>query len=189
VTAGVVPSGRSVARYRRPSIRRSSVRELHARRIDLANPDSYVERVPSTGSTSCGAKRPVSWHEEDGPNRGFWAITRYDDLTAVHMDWQTFSVRDRCRLPRGARRGTARDRRSMLETDPPRHSQLRQICSKRLSARGSRPTRTSSVRSRAASSTARSSARSSTSSRRSRASCRSGSSARSSPCPRTTRHS
>jgi cytochrome P450 len=105
-------------------------------RIDLANPDNYVERVPFEWFDELRRERPVSWHEEDGPNRGFWAVTRYDDLTAVHMDWQTFSSETGAVSLEELDEEQLEIRRSMLETDPPRHSQLRQICSKRLSARG-----------------------------------------------------
>jgi cytochrome P450 len=105
-------------------------------RIDLANPDNYVERVPFEWFDELRRERPVSWHEEEGPNRGFWAITRYDDLTAVHMDWQTFSSETGAVSLEELDEEQLEIRRSMLETDPPRHSQLRQICSKRLSARG-----------------------------------------------------
>ena len=105
-------------------------------RIDLANPDNYVERVPFEWFDELRRERPVSWHEEEGSNRGFWAVTRYDDLTAVHMDWQTFSSETGAVSLEELDEEQLEIRRSMLETDPPRHSQLRQICSKRLSARG-----------------------------------------------------
>ena len=59
--------------------------------IDLVNPDNYVERVPFEWFDELRRERPVSWHDEPGGNKGFWAVTRYDDLTAIHMDWQTYS--------------------------------------------------------------------------------------------------
>jgi hypothetical protein len=60
-------------------------------RIDLVNPDNYVERVPFEWFDELRHERPVTWHEESAPNKGFWAVTRYDDLTAIHMDWKTYS--------------------------------------------------------------------------------------------------
>jgi cytochrome P450 len=104
--------------------------------IDLVEPDSYVERVPFEWFDHLRAEHPVVWHPEPAPNKGFWAVTRYEDLTAIHMDWQTYSSElgavgleelDDEQLER---------RKSMLETDPPQHTKLRQICSKRFSGRG-----------------------------------------------------
>ena len=59
--------------------------------IDLANPDNYVERIPFEWFDTLRREQPVVWHPERAPNHGFWAVTRHDDLTAIHMDWETFS--------------------------------------------------------------------------------------------------
>ncbi len=110
--------------------------ELDLSKIDLVDPDQYVERIPFEWFDYLRREHPVVWHDEPAGNRGFWAVTRYDDLVAVHMDWETFSSE------RGAVSLEELDdeqlkiRRSMLETDPPRHRQLRNICNKRFSARG-----------------------------------------------------
>jgi cytochrome P450 len=104
--------------------------------FDLVNPDNYVERIPFEWFDELRRDAPVVWHEEAGGNSGFWAVTRYDDLVTVHIDWQTYSSE------RGAVSLEELDdeqlkiRRSMLETDPPRHRELRNICNKRFSARG-----------------------------------------------------
>ena len=105
-------------------------------RIDLANPDSYVERVPFEWFDELRATDPVSWHDERAPNHGFWAVTRYDDLTRVHMDWETFSSEIGAVALEELDEEQLGIRKTMLEMDPPRHTQLRQICSKRFSARG-----------------------------------------------------
>jgi cytochrome P450 len=104
--------------------------------IDLANPDSYVERVPFEWFDELRRRAPVSWHDEPAPNHGFWAVTRYDDLVAVHMDWQTYSSETGAVALEELDPEQLRIRRSMLETDPPRHRELRNICNKRFSARG-----------------------------------------------------
>src|SRR6266516_3547152 len=104
--------------------------------IDLASPDSYVERVPFEWFDHLRRDHPVVWHPEPPPNRGFWAVTRYDDLTTVHMDWRTYSSEIGAVSLEELDPEQLEIRRSMLETDPPRHTRLRQICSKRLSARG-----------------------------------------------------
>ncbi len=104
--------------------------------IDLVNPDNYVERVPFEWFDHLREDHPVVWHPEPEPNHGFWAVTRYDDLTAVHMDWETYSSEIGAVGLEELDAEQLEIRRSMLETDPPRHTELRKICSKRFSARG-----------------------------------------------------
>jgi cytochrome P450 len=105
-------------------------------RIDLVNPDSYVERVPFDWFDRLRREAPVSWHDEPAPNKGFWAVTRYDDLTRVHMDWETYSSALGAVALEELDEEQLEVRKTMLETDPPRHTELRKICSKLFSARG-----------------------------------------------------
>ncbi len=105
-------------------------------RMDLVNPDSYVERVPFEWFDELRRTAPVAWHPEPAPNHGFWAVTRYDDLVQVHMDWETFSSEKGAVALEELDEEQLRIRKSMLETDPPRHRELRNICNKRFSARG-----------------------------------------------------
>src|SRR4029453_13408641 len=74
-------------------------------RIDLADPDNYVERIPFDWFDTLRREHPVVWHPERPPNHGFWAVTRHDDLTAVHMDWETFSSQGGGGGPGGRARG------------------------------------------------------------------------------------
>ena len=104
--------------------------------IDLANPDSYVDALPLDWFRRLREEAPVVWHPESSPNHGFWAVTRYDDLTAVHMDWATYSSELGAVALEELDPEQLEIRKSMLETDPPRHTALRKICSKRFSARG-----------------------------------------------------
>ena len=76
------------------------------------------------------------WHPEPSPNHGFWAVTRYDDLTAIHMNWETLSSESGAVSLEELDPEQLEVRKSMLEPDPPRHTELRKICSKRFSARG-----------------------------------------------------
>ncbi len=104
--------------------------------IDLVNPDNYVERVPFEWFDHLREDHPVVWHPEPSPNQGFWAVTRYEDLTNVHMDWQTYSSELGAVALEELDEEQLEVRKSMLETDPPRHTELRKVCSKRFSARG-----------------------------------------------------
>ena len=68
---------------------------------------------------------PVHWNDEPDGNKGFWSITRYNDIVDVLRDTETYS----------SERGTVnleelddeqmRVRKSMLETDGERHRALR----------------------------------------------------------------
>lgn len=104
--------------------------------IDLVDPDSYVDRVPFEWFDLLRREAPVTWHPERPPNRGFWAVTRHDDLSQVHMDWETFSSETGAVALEELDAEQLKARKTMLEIDPPRHTELRKICSKRLSARG-----------------------------------------------------
>ena len=110
--------------------------EVDLARIDLVDPDNYVDRVPFEWFDELRRRAPVVWHDEPAGNKGFWAVTRYDDLVAVHMDWQTFSSERGAVSLEELDEEQLRIRRSMLETDPPRHRELRNVCNKRFSARG-----------------------------------------------------
>jgi cytochrome P450 len=110
--------------------------DVELSQIDLVNPDNYVERIPFEWFDHLRREHPVVWHDEPAGNRGFWAVTRHDDLVNVHMDWQTFSSERGAVALEELDDEQLRIRRSMLETDPPRHRELRNICNKRFSARG-----------------------------------------------------
>jgi len=104
--------------------------------IDLVDPDNYVDRIPFEWFDHLREEHPVVWHPEPSPNHGFWSVTRYDDLTQVHMDWETYSSEVGAVALEELDEEQLAIRRSMLETDPPRHTELRKICSRRFSARG-----------------------------------------------------
>jgi cytochrome P450 len=102
--------------------------------IDLANPDSYVERVPLEWFSWLRRNEPVSWQPEPAPNRGFWAVTRHRDVAAVVNDPRTFSSASGVTLEE-MRPDELAARRSMMEIDPPGHSRLRRIVSPMFSRR------------------------------------------------------
>jgi cytochrome P450 len=110
--------------------------EIDLSRMNLANPDSYVERIPFEWFDELRRDAPVVWHPEPPPNHGFWAVTRYDDLVAIHMDWQTYSSEIGAVGLEELDDQQLAIRKTMLETDPPRHRELRNICNRRFSARG-----------------------------------------------------
>jgi cytochrome P450 len=95
--------------------------------IDLLDHDLFAEREPWDVFELLRHDAPVYWHEEPG-GRGFWNVTRYDDVVAVLKDTETYS---------SALGGVAQiedmepeeleARRNFMETDPPLHTQWRRL--------------------------------------------------------------
>jgi hypothetical protein len=52
--------------------------------------DAFRDRVPHEVFTLLRHEAPVYWYDwEHG--KGFWCITRYDDVVSVLKDWRTYS--------------------------------------------------------------------------------------------------
>jgi cytochrome P450 len=95
--------------------------------VDIVRHDVYAAGVPHEAFAWLRHHAPVAWTDDPLHGGGFWSVTRYDDLVAVHKDWKTYSsevggteMEDLAPDARDARR-------TMLETDPPRHTRLRQL--------------------------------------------------------------
>lgn len=100
--------------------------------VDLKNPDLYRDGVPHEVFSRLRREAPVAWNPEaDG--RGFWAVTRYDDIVAVSKNPQVFSS-DR---KHGGHRifdenevgvaglGVDQTEAPMISMDPPEHNPYR----------------------------------------------------------------
>ena len=103
--------------------------------IDLTDLDRWSAGVPDEWFTLLRGEAPLFWQEEPGEGRGFWSLTRYDDVVAASKDWETYS---------SARGGTSlmdltpeqiQARMSMLDADPPYHTRLRSIVNKAFTPR------------------------------------------------------
>src|SRR5215471_5157114 len=73
-------------------------------------------------------ERPVAWHQHPDSGKGFWSITRFDDVAAATRDWETFSSAQGIQVitdPEDMPYMTAI--RSMISTDPPKHTKLRSV--------------------------------------------------------------
>jgi cholest-4-en-3-one 26-monooxygenase len=103
--------------------------------IDLSDPDTFVQGMPLAAFQRMRTEAPVYWQPEK-VGRGFWCITRYEDLMAVSKDPLTFS---------SARGGTnifelneeelSMIRLLMLNMDPPKHNKFRRLVSTGFTAR------------------------------------------------------
>ncbi|MEX0846594.1 MAG: cytochrome P450, partial [Ilumatobacteraceae bacterium] len=87
--------------------------------------------VPHLAYDRLLTEAPVDWVTE-GPHNchhggGFWSLTRHADVVAVHKDWRTFSSELGGTEIEELEPDALVARKTMLETDPPRHTRLRQL--------------------------------------------------------------
>ena len=99
--------------------------------VDIVSHDVYAEGVPHNGYDQLRREAPVAWINETAANghtgAGFWAVTRWDELVAVHKDWRTYSSEVGGTEIEELAPDAIEARKTMLETDPPRHTRLRQL--------------------------------------------------------------
>ncbi|MDI1289288.1 MAG: cytochrome P450 [bacterium] len=95
--------------------------------VSLADLDLFADGAPWAVFEELRRNSPIHWNVEPEPNSGFWSVTRYHDIVEVLRNTDVFS----------SQLGTANleeldarqmeIRRSMLETDGPRHRALRKM--------------------------------------------------------------
>jgi cytochrome P450 len=94
--------------------------------VNLADLDLF-ERNQAWGMfDTLREQAPVHWTTEAGGNRGFWAITRFEDIERIDKDPATFTSTKFTNLEEPPEEYQDL-RRSMLETDGPRHLALRKL--------------------------------------------------------------
>ncbi|MPY92868.1 MAG: cytochrome P450 [Acidimicrobiia bacterium] len=91
--------------------------------IDLLSAASFRGGHPEAQYAWLREHDPVHWHDEPG-GRGFWAVTRYEDVRAVGRDAATFSSEPTIMIPDGDGLEVG-DHKMMLTMDPPRHGAYR----------------------------------------------------------------
>ena len=93
--------------------------------IDLEDLDLFVHGDPHVAWAWLREHAPVYWNAT--PAGGYWAVTRYADVTAVYLDPVTFSSRNGTVLGGSYRSSTDTASGQMLIcSDPPAHRLLRQ---------------------------------------------------------------
>src|SRR5712692_2653275 len=80
-------------------------------------------------------ERPVAWHEHRDSGRGFWSLTRFDDIAAASRDWETFSSAYGIQVLTDPEDTERIGIRSMISTDPPKHTKLRSIVNRGFTPR------------------------------------------------------
>ena len=97
--------------------------------IDLTDLDRWAQGVPYDWFALLRRDAPVFWQDEPR-GRGFWSLTRYDDILAASKDWQTFSAEAGGTSLMDLAPEHVESRKSMLDSDPPGHTRLRAIVNK-----------------------------------------------------------
>ncbi len=102
--------------------------------IDLSSHDTFVEGVPYEAFAVLRHNDPVHWNPEpDG--QGFWAVTRYDDIRAVHRNTESYSSEIGGTSLEDLEPEQIEARKSMIDMDPPRHDELRALVNRRFTPR------------------------------------------------------
>ncbi|HEV7957889.1 MAG TPA: cytochrome P450, partial [Acidimicrobiales bacterium] len=97
--------------------------------VDITSHDTYVEGIPHEVFAEMRATEPVAWTEEADGGRGFWSLTKYDDVLLASRSTQLFSSRLGIRIEDMDPEETEA-RRTMMEMDAPEHTKLRRLVSR-----------------------------------------------------------
>jgi cytochrome P450 len=111
--------------------------DLDLTHIDLTDPDVFERGVPWDWFAFLRREHPVFWHPETAPNAGFWSVMRYRDVDRVMNEPGTFRSGAGITFEEMEPDELAA-RRSMMETDPPRHTRMRRIVSPLFTPRAMR---------------------------------------------------
>jgi cytochrome P450/ferredoxin-NADP reductase len=95
-------------------------------KVDLADLDAFEHGDVWGMFDTLRREDPVHWTEEHDGGSGFWAITRYDDIMAIDKDPETFTSTKFTNLEEPPEEFQEL-RRSILESDGPRHLALRKL--------------------------------------------------------------
>jgi cholest-4-en-3-one 26-monooxygenase len=114
----------------RPGIRAPTLAD-----VELYDPDLYARGIPHEAFEVLRREAPVHFHRE--PNgRGFWAITKYDDVVTVSKDPGRFSShRGGTNIQDYPPEELSTIQLLMLNMDPPQHNKFRRLVSQGFTPR------------------------------------------------------
>lgn len=97
-------------------------------KIDLLSPETFAAGQPHDQYQWLREHSPVHWHEEPA-GRGYWAVTRYEDVWTVDRDFQAFSSEPTIMIPDAGPEasGAFGPYKMMLMMDPPDHTAFRKL--------------------------------------------------------------
>ncbi len=96
-------------------------------RIDLSDAGIWHKDVPREEFARLRREAPVAWNERHDGHRGFWAVTRYNEVAAVSRETTSFSSRNGVISLDDFDEAQNDSRRTLLEMDPPQHAAMRKI--------------------------------------------------------------
>jgi cytochrome P450 len=102
--------------------------------VDITSHDTYVERIPHEVFARMRAESPVAWTEEADGGRGFWSLTKYEDVLYASRHAELFSSRYGIRMEDMDAEETEA-RRTLMEMDSPEHTRLRRLVSRPFTPR------------------------------------------------------
>ena len=102
--------------------------------IDLTSYDDFARGFPFEWFRWLRQNDPVHFQAEAG-GPGFWAITRYEDVVNVSRDYGTFSSELGAVAIEDLSPELLELRKSMIDTDPPRHTKLRRLVARPFTPR------------------------------------------------------
>lgn len=98
-------------------------------RVDLFSPDTYAQAMPHDDFARLRREEPVSWQDEPG-GRGYWALTKYEDVVTVSGDSALFSSwLGGTNVPDMPPDALSVIRTMMINMDPPAHTKYRRLVS------------------------------------------------------------
>jgi cytochrome P450 len=102
---------------------------MDARHLDYSDPGTYANGFPHQAFRQLRREAPVHWQERDHEgNRGFWVISKYEDVKFVSKNPRLFSSRGSITI-RDPIVPNAASQRMMLMMDPPEHARYRRLVS------------------------------------------------------------
>ena len=107
--------------------------------IDLTDLDFFMHGDVTGAFRLLRAEDPVHWQEKR-PGRGFWSLTKFEDLLTVYRDAQGFMSGKGVTLHFGEDEAESSGLgASMILADPPRHAKMRVVVSRRFTPRAVAP--------------------------------------------------
>ncbi|MCI2397831.1 cytochrome P450 [Aliiroseovarius subalbicans] len=98
---------------------------------DLSSHDTFVNGVPHNTFKRLRDEDPLHWTDWDG-GKGFWSVTRHEDITALNVDYRLMSSARGIRMEDQTYEEYLA-RRTFQETDPPEHLKTRMQVGKAFS--------------------------------------------------------
>ena len=96
--------------------------------VELYNPDVYINGVPHEAFRLLRKEAPVHFQKEP-KGRGYWCITKYDDIVNISKNPKTFSSYHGTNIEEYSPEDMEAVRMLMVNMDPPQHNKFRKLAS------------------------------------------------------------